>query len=410
MQEFQSSPSVPLRQRSKVKRRPGQCRRLNQQQQKRRRQRLWLHSRHTVEVMLHSLTKDISGLAGQRFEGLGELVLTLVCSSPHPAMATYMQRPRKYWPSSEQMTSFLKQPMLLVMLGPKGADDSHLQFRVSWSHLEISLISTLPLWVKQGYVCFKYTIKSVLASLRTQNEDAITDGRSRIGRYHLKTVLLRYLEEHPPSQEGSPFQLMLDICQDLQHYVVMACLPHYFLPDCDLLRTLGFEERHYGIQALRRAIEDPLVAIVRSPSEPQDILGNNSPDDLMRCFRVLSSRSSSSQGWEDLQRLLCILDEHREGLHRKQLEKDGHWRATGQLVQLADLPLTWWTIIPPVVDHCFSRSGLFQSSRTTLLFPIRNISTHLSTLCFIFMIDIFFELCLVMYMHICILSNTSRFR
>ena len=40
---------------------------------------LWLHSRHTVEVMQHSLTKDISGPAGQKFEGLGELVLTLVC-------------------------------------------------------------------------------------------------------------------------------------------------------------------------------------------------------------------------------------------------------------------------------------------------------------------------------------------
>ena len=292
-------------------------------------------------------------------------------------MATYMQRPRKYWPSSEQITSFLKQPILLVMLGPKGAQDSHLQFRVSWSHLEISLISTLPLWVKQGYVCFKYTIKSALASLRTRNEDAITDGRSRVGSYHLKTVLLRYLEEHPPSQEGSPFQLMLDLCQDRQHYVVMGCLPYYFLPDCHLLCTVGFEERHYGLQTLRLAIEDPLVAILRCPSEPQDILGNTSPDDLMCCFRVVSSRSSSSQGCKDLQRLLCTLGEHREGLHRKQLEKDGHWRATGQLVRLADLPLTWWTKLPPVVDHCFSRSGLFQSSRTTLLFPIRNISTHM---------------------------------
>ena len=290
--------------------------------------------------MQHSLTKDISGPAGQRFGGLGELVLTLVCSSPHPAMATYMQRPRKYWPSSEQIISFLKQPMLLVMLGPKGAQDSHLQFRVSWSHLEISLIYSSPLWVKQGYVCFKYTIKSTLMSLRTQNEDSCSDGRSRVGSYHLKTVLLRYLEEHPPSKEGSPFQLMLDLCQDLQHYVVMGCLPHYFLPECDLLCTVGFEERQYALQALRLAIEDPLVAILRSPSEPQDILGNTSPDDLIRCFRVVSSRSSSSQGCKDLQCLLCTLDEHREGLHRRQLEKDGRWRTTGQLVRLADLPLT----------------------------------------------------------------------
>ena len=297
--------------------------------------RLWLHSRHTLEAM-QRYTEAISGPAGQLRGGLYESVTSLVCSGPHPAMASYKERPRKHWPSPALLDALMQQPMILVMVGPKDAQDSYLMFRVSWSALELILISSLGLWLKQGYVCFKYTVKSVLRALRPK--DSVREGRSQVGSYHLKTVFLRHLEEHPPQQEGSPFQLMLDLCQDLQHYLLMGCLPHYFLPGCDLLRTVGEEERQYALQAVGQVIADPIVAILNSPSEPEHIYGpHHSPDDLIRCFREVSSLPSCPERRECLRRLLRHLDDHREGLHREQLRRDGHW-VSGRpgLVRLAD--------------------------------------------------------------------------
>ena len=283
--------------------------------------RLWLHSRNTLEVIQFSHTEAISGLAGQSRGGLIEYVPSLVCSGPHPAMASYKGRTRKHWPSPALLDALMQQPMILVMAGPKDAQDSYVIFRVSWSALELILISSLGLWLKQGYVCFKYTVKSVLRALRPK--DSAREGRSQVGSYHLNTVFLRHLEEHPPQQEGSPFQLMLDLCQDLQHYLLMGCLPHYFLPGCDLLRTVGEEEKRYALQAVGQVIADPLVAILNSPSEPENIYGpHHSPDDLIRCFNEVSSIPSCPERRERLRRLLCHLDAHREGLHQEQLERD----------------------------------------------------------------------------------------
>ena len=286
--------------------------------------RLWLHSRHTLEVMQNSVnTKAISGPAGQSFGGLVEYVSSLVCSGPHPAMTSYKERVlRKHWPSLSLLDALMKQPMLLVMVGPKDTLDSYLMFRVSWSALELILICSLGLWLKQGYVCFKYTVKSILRSLRPN--DSAREGRSQVGSHHMKTVFLRHLEEHPPQQEGSPFQLMLDLCQDLQHYLLMGCLPHYFLPECDLLQTVGEEEKKYALQAVGQVIADPLTAILLSPSDPQDIYGyHNSPYGLIRCFCEVSSLPSCLQRRERLGLLLHRLDDHRKGLHRRQLKRDG---------------------------------------------------------------------------------------
>ena len=302
--------------------------------------RLWLHSRHTLEVMQSPLTETISGPAGQQDGGLYERVYSLVCSGPHPAMASYKQRARKHWPSRVLLDALVKQPMLLVMVGPKDAQDFCLMFRISWSPLELILMSSLALWLKQGYVCFKYTVKSVLRSLRPQ--DSARDGRSLVGSYHLKTVFLRHLEENPPQQEGSPFQLMLDLCQDLQHYLLMGCLPHYLLPECDLLRTVQDEERKYALQAVEQVITDPLVAIFQSPSEPAVIYGDHKPNDLIRCFSYVSSLPSCPKRCEHLRWLLCHLDDHREGLYQKQLEEDGQIKVSGrpELVTLSDY-LQW---------------------------------------------------------------------
>ena len=297
--------------------------------------KLWLNSRYTLEVMQRNQTEAISGPAGQSHGGLIEHVFSLVCSSHHPTMASYKERPRKNWPYTTMLDALVKQPMLLVMVGPKDVQDSHHMFRISWSIGELLLISSLALWIKQGYVCFKYTFKSRLESLRAQYPTR--DGRSRVGSYHLKMVFLRHLEEHPPQQEGCPFQLMLDLCQDLQHYLLMACLPHYFWPQCDLLRTVEDNERQCALKAVEQIIADPLRAILHSPTEPKNIYGPNSPDDMRRCFITVSSLPSCPVRRECLRRPLRCLDDHRECLYLDQLKRDGR-RVSGRpgLVWLAN--------------------------------------------------------------------------
>ena len=299
--------------------------------------RLWLHSRHTIELIQNAITDTISGPAGQIEGGFIEHVYSLVCSGPHPAMASYKERSRKTWPSTSLLDALMEQPMLLVMVGPKDAQDSDLMFRISWSPLELILMCSLAYWVKQGYVCFKYTVKSALRSLRAL--DSSGDGRSRVGSYHLKTVFLRHLEEHPPQQEGSPFQLMLDLCRDLQHYLLMGCLPHYFLPKCDLLRTVGDDERQYALQAVGQVIADPLAAILMSPSNPRAIYGqHHSQNEVVRCFKYVSSQPSHPERREVLLWLLRQLDHHREGLHQKVVDEDRYFGASGRpgLIRLAD--------------------------------------------------------------------------
>ena len=65
---------------------------------------------------------------------------------------------------------------------------------------------------------------------------------------------------------------MLDLWQDLQHYLMMGCLSPYILPECNLLWMMGAEEKQYAFKALGEVTANPLVAILNSPSEPKDTL------------------------------------------------------------------------------------------------------------------------------------------
>ena len=123
--------------------------------------------------------------------------------------------------------------MLLVLVGHKLSPEFNLRARISWSHLELKVIRELPESVRQSYISFKYVLKRVLKARRGQNEAG--DGRSRVCSFHFKTVFLRYLEKRPLSLITSPFELFLDMLIQLDVYLEVGKLPHYFLADCDLL-------------------------------------------------------------------------------------------------------------------------------------------------------------------------------
>ena len=284
----------------------------------------WLHAQNTL-LAISGREKDgnISGPAGQLDGGLYEVVPTLICSTPHPSMAEdYLGRNRKCWPSQQQLEYIARMPMLLVLVGHKTSEEFPYQARISWSHIEMHLIAELSETIKQVYVAVKCFFKRALKP-RLQNIGTAF-GRSHVNSYHLKTVLLHHIENVTPPKITSQFQLALDVLQNLDRHIESGQLPHYFLPECNLLETVGQEERDIARQAIKEILSDPLTALLTSPTSPREIYGDITPGDLVEAFRDVSSHPDCVRSCQHLRQILTRLDEWREERFREQLQEDMH--------------------------------------------------------------------------------------
>ena len=298
----------------------------------------WLNTYNTVRCMRDSNRyrrgHSVSGPASQ--SGNYDTVNTLVCSAAHPDLHhEFRSRTRGPWPTADVINYILRLPMLLVLVGHKLSAEFRLEARISWSHLEYKLIKELPESVRHGYMAYKYVMKRFLKAHRGQNE--AEDGRSHIGSYHLKSIFLNFLEIRPPSLITSPFKLFRDLLIHLDDYLQVGKLPHYFLPQCDLLETVGDDERQFARQVIREILKDPLNALLTSPTRPHQIYGEVNPDHLVVAFQRVSAHPTCEQSRKDLSELLTRVDERRRERFREQRKSDGK-RVSGraQLTGLAD--------------------------------------------------------------------------
>ena len=291
----------------------------------------WLDTHQAVRGM-PTPGDTISGPAAQR--GTNDYVTTLVCSGPHPAMhQEFAIRPRQ-WPPAALISALLKLPMLLVLVGHKLSPEFHIQARISWSHLELKLILELPESVRQGYIACKYVFKRFLKARRGQNK--AVDGRNSVSSYLIKTTFLRHLEKTPPSLITSPFALFLDLLDELENYLMVGELPHYFVCHCNLLETVADDELCLARQAIQDISSDPLKALLTSPTAPQEIYGEVHPDYLVSAFGKVSSHPTCEQSWNDLSELLARVDERRRERYREQREED-EWREVSGRAELTGL-------------------------------------------------------------------------
>ena len=293
----------------------------------------WLDTCRAVREMRHPF-QTISGPSGQL--GPYDFVTTLVCNGPHPDMnQEFANRPRQ-WPPAALISDLLKLPMLLVLVGHKLSPEFHLQARASWSLLELRLIQELSVSIRQGYIAFKYVMKCCLKARRGLNE--ADQGRSSVCSYHFKTSFLRYLEKTPPSMITSPFGLFLDLLHELDDYLKVGNLPHYFLPQCNLLETVADDELCIARTVIEEILSDPLNALLTSPTDPQEIYGEVHPDYLVSMFRRVFSHPTCDQSWDDLSKLLARVDERRRQRYREQCEKDEREMVSGsvELIGLID--------------------------------------------------------------------------
>ena len=290
--------------------------------------RRWLNTYNTVRKMakdyhgtIGSDKRIVSGPAVQRHAT--DTVPTLVCNSPHPDLEQeFCERPRGQWPSTSLINFIRQLVMLLVLVGYKHSPHSEfrLQARISWSVCELALIRELPGSVRQGYIACKYVLKRFLAIHRGRNE--VGDGRSCVGSYHIKSTFLHFLEKTPKSLTISPFRLFLDLLLELDIYLQRGKLPHYFMTQCNLLETVGEDERCMARQAIEDILSDPVHALLSSPTDPQQIYGEVRPADLLVAFRKFAAHPICEQSRSQLSVLLACVDECRQRRYSKHQELD----------------------------------------------------------------------------------------
>ena len=266
-----------------------------------------------------------------------DYVPALVANAAHPAIEDYLKRPRGEWPPIEQLNEVQHMPMCLVLVGSKESHNPDLQARNSWSTGEMLLISKLPKIIKKGLIAAKCLFKHCVKFYRDGNVSG--DGRSHVGSYHLKTTLLNHLEKTPPSKFNSPFNVMLTVFQILCIYIQKGYLPHYFLPECNLLATVGCEARQIALNAIQHIVCDPIATTLKCPSKPHEIYGDISPDDLVAAFQFVSTHPSCERSWDDLLQLLSRLDRWRPRLYHVDLQADERYGVSGrpELITLVDM-------------------------------------------------------------------------
>ena len=334
----------------------------------------WLNTYSTVRRMKDSVKSisdhTVSGPAAQ--DDTHDRVHTLVCSGPHPDLdKEFRQRSRGEWPPISLLNCILQLPMLLVLVGHKLSPEFPLQARVSMSICEFKLIQALPESARQGYVASKYVLKHFLRA--HQGEIETGSGRSHVGSYHMKTAFLYMLEKRPSILSISPFQVFLDLLCELKTYLELGTLPHYFLSQCDLLETVGDDERHKVCGIITEILSDPLHALLTSPTRPQEIYGKVHPDDLVLAFHSISDYSTCRQSLENHHHsgetdeancswlhqshhcdyeLFARMDERRLLNHGEQQKRDGVGQTASRRTVLIGLVDTLKQLKPCSVQYC----------------------------------------------------------
>ena len=267
--------------------------------------------------------------------GVLENVPTLLLFQSLPFMKTYLTRYRsRTWPTTETLSEISRLPTLIVAAGHKLSANRDIEWRLSCSHAEYILCTTLPVWVKQAFCAFKYVMKRLYLASAVWNRIGTThdtsqqessEGRSKLCSFRLKMTLFWELEKTDAWKYESSFYLLLRLFDALLKFLTCCDLPHYFIPDCNLLQCVADRETNAAIRYINEyVLRNPVAAIIRSPKYPRQLYG--CADDknvyvnekyIIAGFRILSQAITESSADVDkpvmfLRRLCLRLDKHRE--------------------------------------------------------------------------------------------------
>ena len=128
----------------------------------------------------------------------------------------------------------------------------------------------------------------------------------------------------------SPFGLMMDLFVKCNDYLNNGKWPHYFVPECNLLATVGHEAWQIALKSINAILSDPIAAVLKCPTIPIETYGDILPDELVAVFYKASTHPCSERSMGDLLLLLSHLDDWRQNRHHEELEWDNKYKASGR--------------------------------------------------------------------------------
>ena len=306
----------------------------------------WISPKKVADLMLEERcifrAKESVSPATVLKGGWVENVPTLLLSQSLPFMKTYLTRYRsRTWPTAETLSEISRLPTLFVAAGHKLSANRDIEWRLSCSHAEYILCNTLPVWVKQAFCAFKYIIKRLdLASAvwersgtnHDTSQQESPEGRSKLCSFHLKMTLFWELEKTDAWKYESSFYLLLRLFDALLKFLTCGNLPHYFIPNCNLLQCVADREKNVATHHINECVRDPIGAILMSPKYPRQIYGCEDnknvyvdEQDIIAGFRILSQAITDSSTDVDtpvmfLRRLCLRLDKHRDRRYQLMLK------------------------------------------------------------------------------------------
>ena len=214
-----------------------------------------------------------------------DLVPALICSQPFPCIRAFLKRhedrhldPHRAtdWPPDQVLTDIRVMPGIIVPTGNAGSieQERQMQWRFSFSAQELLLSQHMPAWVKAGYRAFKYTVKAMCKQTprTTGTNHGENDSRKSLCTFHMKTILLWTFED-ADTWDNCSFRLMIRLLIRLDVCVFSGTLPHYFNPACNLLQFVQLDEQQFVRSCLNSILQDPVGAMVRSPTHLSGLLG-----------------------------------------------------------------------------------------------------------------------------------------
>ena len=252
----------------------------------------------------------ICGPAGQTISGSIEYVPALVGSAPYPQMKQFFQQKDKNTClTTEVVKAVSEMAMTVVLCGHKASAQYNSEARLSFSLCEFKLIHDQPTVVKQAYIAFKYIVKRILSQQRSGAWE--NDGRGHMSSYHLKSILLQYLEKTPTHSLTSSFECMMELFIELDSFLKAGKLPHYFVEQCDLFEMIMTEELNSIRKEIKCIMRNPFSAILDTLTEPKQIFDDIQPDEIQKALLRVSLHPAHIWSCHHLRTILHRLDAHR---------------------------------------------------------------------------------------------------
>ena len=172
-------------------------------------------------------------------EGHIDFVLAINCES-WPAIAEEWKTRTRMWPPKCLVDKIVNDGFHVIPKASPGGD-AELEWRLSFSKAELTLAGNRTHVKKKCYYIFKTMFKENL----TESEI--------ISSYYLKTIMMWATEQNPPEywREDNIGQAVIGLLDDLYQAVITGYLPHYFIPQNNLLR-------HIPIQLLNQEADNIL--------------------------------------------------------------------------------------------------------------------------------------------------------